>query len=1006
MSAGSERPRLSKPKKKPTLFQPPQPPPPPRRRQSRAVQEAKAEVAVLQARVKPITDLVRVDGINRYPIEDGPFSLDADDFLLFGMLLDPVYYPELMWKDPKNFTYGGQYRVRDYQYIINRLDDQYAIVSCSRAVGKTEGEKIHAEIHLLKSYDKLLITAPELIHLLPLTDQIEDHIRDSQLLCEMLDTRSGQTGFQHRPFQVNLIDGTKIVGRIPKVTGPQPLHARLATPYGWTTMGAVEPGDRVLGSDGRATEVLEVHEKGWQDVYRLHLSDGTWVEATADHRFKINERVRGTGWQVLTVDEIKRWTDRSVERSLHRSGYRLDTLAVPDAVPTHYEIGPDLPLDPWLLGVLLGDGGMSQHTIALTNPEPEIVEDVQRLLGNLGCELVKVPKRDCHYYVTGGGKRGPGVKVPLRAVLEELELFGCTAQTKRIPPAYMVASFDERLALLQGLLDTDGTCSKVGKVEITLDNREMVEQIAQLARSLGGWVSTRDHVMKPAWQTIDGERYYNKGGTYRKATFDMGTLPPFRLPRKLERCRERTQPRRRAIKAVELVGRYDTRCISVAANDHLYLTDFFIPTYNTGVKGQHVDFLIVEEGQDYPERGWTEVTEVVNYEARDRDGNPGFRYWIYGVHSGNKASGFDERARSHVFRTIKVTTLRRPDWGPDRKANAIAAYGGTSSPDYKRNILGEPGAGTTAYFSTARLMSCVDQNVTRGESAGSDYNENMYVKQTFRSEELDDLGMNIGDLLDLSDLPTNGWWAGVDVGLTDSPTVISLFAEIEMHKKPRIALLRRYTLERFRPKQIREALYAIGWHHGSRLLGLGADVTGLGKPIFQDMEDDELCPPRLREVTAGYVFNAKVEVGVMADMVTENQGVLRDAMGNMVKIVEDELTGDRKFVVMLPFIAASTQMIREEVDSGKLLLPFDLEVTADMLQETRQRVDRIGHRGEGGSGIAKKGDRFHILDSFRAALYRRRQDDILAGLTSAPQDSVLDLAGDMAPEAWDALVQW
>jgi hypothetical protein len=412
------------------------------------------------------------------------------------------------------------------------------------------------------------------------------------------------------------------------------------------------------------------------------------------------------------------------------------------------------------------------------------------------------------------------------------------------------------------------------------------------------------------------------------------------------------------------------------------------------VKGSHEDDLIVDEAQNYPSRGWTELVPTVNYDARDRDGKENFHFWIYGVHSGNKASQFDEFARSALYRKIKVTSLRAPDWGKHRKQNAIASYGGTSSPDYRRNILGEPGAGTTAYFVSSRVLACVDQGVRRGDKPGSDYNERQYVTQKFRAEEVDELGISIADMLDLPEIETRGWWGGVDIGLTDSPTVITLFAEITHQKKHRIALMRRFTLERFRERQIRETLYAITWHLGSSLLGVGVDVTGLGRPIFQAMEDDELCPPRLKEISAGYTFNSKVEVGVSEDMVTENHGILRDHLGNMVKIVEDEYTGEKKFVVMMPFIAASTSFIRAEVDSGTLLLPFDTDVTSDMLQETKQRVDRIGQRGESGGGASKKGDRFHILDAFRAAFYRRRQDEIMSQLATGPQEDVLDLAGE------------
>jgi hypothetical protein len=582
-------------------------------------------------------DLVLIGGLP-LPMEDGPWQFDSDDILVIAMLGDPVYMPELLWESPGNHEYSGCYRVRDYQYQLNRVEtpierraENYAIMACARAVGKTEGEKIHAQVHCFTSYENLLITAPELIHLLPLTDAVENAIRDCRLLVELLDTRNGQTGFTHRPFGVKFLDGCQIVGRIPKLTG-------------------------------------------------------------------------------------------------------------------------------------------------------------------------------------------------------------------------------------------------------------------------------------------------------------------------------------------------------------------------TGVKGQHQPFLIVEEGQDYPEKGWIEVNPTVNYDTTDRDGRESFRFWIYGVHSGNKATSFDERVRSNAYRKIKVTRIMQPDWNRARKDAAKADYGGTSSPDYRRNILGEPGAGASAYFVTSRVMACVDQRVTREDVAGSDYNERIYQAETFRAEELASLGMDIRDLLDLPEMPTV--WGGMDIGLTESPTVISLFADM-MHqgfgeKKARMrrALIRRYTLERFRPKDIRAALYAIGFHYGSSLKGFGIDITGLGFPIFQDMEDDELCPPHLLEVTEGYFFNSKVPVGVDPTLVTEHHGLLKDHLGNLVKRVEDELTNTVRYVVYMPFIAASTRFVREDIDSHTLLLPFDTEVTSDVLGETKQRVEAIGRS----SGATKKGDRFHILDSFRAMAMRTRKDQIEESIAVPEQQAVLDIA--------------
>jgi hypothetical protein len=255
--------------------------------------------------------------------------------------------------------------------------------------------------------------------------------------------------------------------------------------------------------------------------------------------------------------------------------------------------------------------------------------------------------------------------------------------------------------------------------------------------------------------------------------------------------------------------------------------------------------------------------------------------------------------------------------------------------------------------------------------------------------------MKIEDQLDIPSNTDYDYWIGSDLGLTDSPTVISVFAEGMWGKKKRLALVRKYTLERFRTRQIRETFYTLAWEMGVQLKGVGIDMTGLGFPIFQEMEDDELCPPRLKQIAAGYMFNAKVEVAVDKDLVTENQGVLRDHLGNMVKVIEDEYGNPTGFVTMMPFIAASTRYIREDIDSGFYLLPFDTDVTSDMLQESKQRVERIGVRGESsGGGPQKKGDRFHILDSFRAMAYRRRQDDILAALKTDEAEPVFEITGD------------
>jgi hypothetical protein len=249
-------------------------------------------------------------------------------------------------------------------------------------------------------------------------------------------------------------------------------------------------------------------------------------------------------------------------------------------------------------------------------------------------------------------------------------------------------------------------------------------------------------------------------------------------------------------------------------------------------------------------------------------------------------------------------------------------------------------------------------------------------------------------MADVLDLPTNvpGFkWAGADLGLTNSPTVFMLFAEHKVKLKGervarnRLQLIRRITLERFRARQIVEAWLAIGHAYGGALKGVGIDSTGLGFPIVQAMEDDQGAPEHLMDVTRGYFFNASVPVGVDPSYVTKDQrGGLRDQYGSSVKLERDPMTGVERYVTYMPMIEASTRYLRDFVDSGLLLLPFDTGITSDMMGETQQRVKRVGE-------LKKKPNAFHILDAMRSMAMVYKAGDIEEALIPTLQP-VLDLA--------------
>lgn len=558
----------------------------------------------------------------KFPVRSGPWSLDDDDLLLIALLQDPIYATELLWQDPTNKDYGRAHRWRDYQYPLCRPRSNYQGHATARNVGKTYSIQAKAFIHAFRRHgDAMLLGAPELIHLLPLTDAVEARIRDCRLTRDFLDTRGGQTGFTHRPFGVNYLDGTKIYGRIPRLTG-------------------------------------------------------------------------------------------------------------------------------------------------------------------------------------------------------------------------------------------------------------------------------------------------------------------------------------------------------------------------TGFKGMHESDMILDEAQDLTERAWTEAHETVSKDVVDPDGNPDFHYEYYGVHSGARDTGFFKRSAHGGFDIVQITAMQRPSWSAAEKEAAKAAYGGTDSPDYRRNVLGEPGAAASVYFVISRLVACVDQN------RESRYNQHEYAHRELRAEEVAAAGVPIAELLDLP-AGLKDVYAGADLGLTNSPTEIVIFHEgifgTGKHRERRLKLVRRYRLQRFRQREIVETWLAIGYFYGAALQGFGIDSTGLGFPIVQAMEDDQAAPAHLLDVTRGYFFNAKVPVAVDQRNVSKDRtGQMRDQYGSAVRLEVNPLTGAERYVTYMPMIEASTRYLREWVDTTFLLLPFDTEITTDMMAETQQRVRRVGE-------LRKKPNSFHTLDSMRAMAMVYKADEIESVLL-AEQRPVLDIA--------------
>ncbi|MFC9508612.1 helicase-related protein [Streptomyces sp. NPDC057002] len=340
----------------------------------------------------------------------------------------------------------------------------------------------------------------------------------------------------------------------------QPLDALVLTPTGFSAMEDLRVGDEVVVPDGDIALIDGVFPQGERDVWRLVLSDGSSVECDDEHLWIVGTSCgwhRGQAPKVMTTREI-----------------RLDTFKangsskwyIPAAKPVDLGGDSGLPLDPYLFGLLLGDGSF-RHNLRLSTTDDEIREAVATAM-TPECRLVPVKGSHCDYTIQLARRAGD-VRNPVIQALREWGLWGVTSHGKFVPDDFKNTPVKNRLALLQGLLDTDGTIQADGlSVSFCSASRRLAEDVAWLVRSLGGRA-----------------RVLPKKAAYNVSVALPDEYAPFRLTRKAERVRARPKYHtfRRGIRAVEYVGRKPVQCISVAHPSHAYITDNFTVTHNTMV---------------------------------------------------------------------------------------------------------------------------------------------------------------------------------------------------------------------------------------------------------------------------------------------------------------------------------------------------------------------------------------------------------------------------------------
>lgn len=347
------------------------------------------------------------------------------------------------------------------------------------------------------------------------------------------------------------------------------LKTPVLTPTGWTAMGDIKPGDLVIGSDGRPTLVTEIHPQGVVPIYKIEVSDGSSTLCSGEHLWLVQshkDRQKGRPGTVLTTLQIKAMLEAGETRKTY----------LPMVEPVQFEQAAPLPLDPYGLGLLLGDGTFRGKSPQFSKPDHELTQFLREAF----------PQASIHVYDEERGQTlisgTDGLRNPVMDTLRAMDLWGRYSHEKFIPAEYLLATVSDRLALIQGLMDTDGTVdtNDIGNTGATFSTSsiQLADGLQELVESLGGTCRRR---------TKKAPKY--QGGTGLPAHVLRITLPPqfnpFRLSRKADawlagRTNTNRVPVRRIAK-IEYVSEEEAQCITVAAENALYVTERYLVTHNS-----------------------------------------------------------------------------------------------------------------------------------------------------------------------------------------------------------------------------------------------------------------------------------------------------------------------------------------------------------------------------------------------------------------------------------------
>jgi len=455
-----------------------------------------------------------------------------------------------------------------------------------------------------------------------------------QLMSSPLKNGNGKNGDkekEHKYSRLIISRPVQPMGRdIGFLPGPQPLDAKILTPNGWTTMGDIEIGNYIIAKNGKPSKVIGTFPKGKKSVFEIITTDNRKTECCDDHLWYTQtseERKRNKKGKIRSTNEIR--TTLKIGDKINHSIPRNEPIQFNKQL---------LPIPPYVLGAILGDGSIS-NSIGISNIDNELIDRVRKELEMMDC-ILGDPGKSIFYNIKRkyqtNNKPSRKIKItnsitkeeiefssigkalekldinrstlqsrcdkkliidnfkyefldcenkwsnPIKEELFKLGLEGRKCNDKFIPNIYKFSSIEDRIAILQGLMDTDGTIKEKGEAGFITTSKQLALDVIELVYSLGGKsILRKREIRKENDNTKINNRIVKSNFCTYEFTISLPeTINPFFISRKSNRHKAKYLHFSK-IKEINYIGEKEVKCILIDDPEHLYITDDYIVTHNT-----------------------------------------------------------------------------------------------------------------------------------------------------------------------------------------------------------------------------------------------------------------------------------------------------------------------------------------------------------------------------------------------------------------------------------------